>query len=362
MLKFNSLMVASVEAETAGAVRIAFSVPPELREDYRFIQGQRVNLRRQIGGEEIRRSYSLCGSPSDDKLSIAVKRVTDGRFSTFANDELRRGDVLDVMTPSGRFHTELDPVQRKRYVAFAAGSGITPVISNLRTILTTEPMSQVILFYGNRTAASIMFRSELAGLKDRYMERMSVHHVLSAEPQESGLFNGRLDPGRAAELMTRLCPYESVDEYFICGPGSMPRELGELLSGLGVPKSRIHVERFAALPASVPRRPSTKTQFAGDSANRVVHRATVIMDGAHRQFEVTPDDQNILDAARRQGLDLPFSCKGGVCSTCRARLVEGRVDMAVNYALEPWELEAGYILACQSRPLSEYLLIDYDQN
>ncbi len=359
MARFHALTIAEVARETEDAVVVTFDLPPELAEAYAYVQGQHLTLRRDIDGEDVRRNYSICSGVDEGRLSIAIKRVEGGRFSSFANDALKPGDRLEVMTPTGSFHTALDPAQAKTYVAFAAGSGITPIISIIKTTLAHEPDSRFLLFYGNRSVASIIFRETLEDLKDRYLERFSLYHVLSREKQEVELFNGRLDAEMAEALLSAFCPVESIEEAFICGPGTMIEAVSGKLTDLGLPEARIHFELFTTEVQRAPElRPVAhgKVEGSGDAAE-----ITVILDGVRTRFELPYDGESLLDAALKEGLDLPFSCKGGVCSTCRAKLVEGKVDMTVNYALEDAEVDAGFVLTCQSHPLTERIVLDYDE-
>ena len=359
MARFHALKVAEVRRETEDAVVVTFEVPPELAEDFAYLQGQHLTLRRKIDGEDLRRNYSICAGVGEACLQVAIKKVEGGRFSSFANETLRAGDTLEVMTPTGSFHTPLDPSQAKTYAAFAAGSGITPVISIVKTVLACEPDSRFLLFYGNREVASIIFKDELEDLKDRYLERFSLVHLLSREKQEVDLLNGRIDGAKAEALCAAFCPAESLDEAFICGPAGMIEEVGETLKRLGLPQGHIHFELFTTEAGQSPALGAVEhgvIEGKGSAAE-----VTVILDGVRTSFALPYGSESLLDAALGEGLDLPFSCKGGVCSTCRAKLLEGKVDMAVNYALEPDELEAGFVLSCQSRPLTEKVVLDYDE-
>ncbi len=359
MLKFHTLTVESVRPQGEDAVEITFAVPEALQADYRFDAGQHLNIQASVDGEDIRRSYSICSPPSSGRLCIGVRRVEGGAFSSFANQALQPGDHLEVMTPTGHFNTPLDPARARSYVAFAAGSGITPVLSIIADILETEPRSRVQLFYGNRSLASTMFRETLMDLKNLYMSRLSLQFVLSREQTELDICNGRIDGARATELLQAFCGEHGVDEVFICGPDSMIDEVAAAAQAFGVDPRCIHYERFATNPkarAQATRaRPARRDSAAGHS------RVTIVMDTHQREFDMPRDGDNIVDAAAAAGIELPYSCKSAVCSTCRARLVEGEVDMAANYALEPWELEAGYVLACQCVPTSEHIVLDYDQ-
>lgn len=352
--RFHTLSVASLRRETEDAVSLTFAVPEALRDAYRYAPGQYLTLRATIDGEEVRRSYSICSGLDDDQLRVAIKRVPGGAFSTWINGSLREGDTLSVMTPDGRFGIPIEPDAARTLVAFAAGSGITPVLSILKTVLAREPASRFVLFYGNRATGSIMFRTELEDLKDRYMARLSVFHVLSREQQDVPVLNGHLDAAKIGVLMRAMLPVDVVDHAFVCGPQPMIEGLEKALADLGMPRDRIHVERFTP---GVGGRPAPVVVPATAPPKAI---ATVICEGARWDIPVA-EGEAIIDAALRAGRNLPFSCKGGMCCTCRAKLLEGRVEMAVNYSLEPWETEAGYVLTCQSHPLTERVVLDYDQ-
>ena len=356
--QFHTLKIRDVRPETADAISVAFEVPPELRDQYRFRQGQFLTLREQVGGEELRRSYSVCvGVPdyeSRGELRVAIKRVGGGRFSNWANDSLAPGREIDVMTPDGRFFTELDPSQSRRYVGFAGGSGITPMLSLIKTTLATEPRSEFTLVYGNRTVASIMFVEELEELKNRYMERLRLYHVLSDEGQEVQLFSGLLDEAKCREILRTLVPAESVDEAFVCGPEPMMAAVERALADAGVARGRVHVERFGTpAPSGVAPPP-----VAEDAPRAEV---VLIVDGKQRRLRVPFDGPAILGAGLAAGANLPYACKGGVCCTCRARVLEGEVRMDKNYTLEEHEMQRGFVLTCQSHPVSERVVISYDE-
>jgi ring-1,2-phenylacetyl-CoA epoxidase subunit PaaE len=352
--RFHSLRVASLRRETDDAVSLAFDVPDALRAAYRYTPGQYLTLRATIDGEEVRRSYSICSGLDDGELRVAIKRVPGGVFSGWANEALRAGDAVSVMTPDGRFGIAMEPHKARTLVAFAAGSGITPVLSILKTVLVREPASRFVLFYGNRSTESIMFRGELEDLKDRYMARLSVFHVLSREQQDVPMLNGHLDAEKVGVLMRAMLPPETVDHAFVCGPQPMIEGLERALADLGLPRARIHVERFTP---GVGGRPRPVVVPPTAPAKAIV---TVICEGARWEIPVA-EGEAIIDAALRAGRNLPYSCKGGMCCTCRAKLLEGRVEMMVNYSLEPWETEAGYVLTCQSHPVTERVVVDYDQ-
>jgi ring-1,2-phenylacetyl-CoA epoxidase subunit PaaE len=357
VLKFHPLQVADVQPETEYAVRVRFSIPNDLKDAYRFAQGQHVNLRASVDGKTLRRSYSICSAIDEPGLFITVKKQPHGQFSTYLNEQIKPGDELEVMTPNGHFHTQLDPQHEKTYVAFAAGSGITPVISNIKSILAREPRSRCVLFYGNRSAAEVLLKEDLEELKDRYLDRLSLHFVLSREQQELPLYSGHLDADKCQALCQAFADPGEIDEAFICGPDTMIDELSTALVELGVDREHVHFERFAARL----RRDAKPALKAAAPTRTDETQVTLIMDGRRSSFAVPAgSDDNLVEAALKQGIDLPFSCRGGVCATCRARLVEGDVDMALNYALEDWELEQGFILACQSVPRTDTIVLDYD--
>ncbi|HEY4286912.1 MAG TPA: 1,2-phenylacetyl-CoA epoxidase subunit PaaE [Puia sp.] len=359
---FRTLQIEDVRRETEDCVSIAFTVPPEFREEFRFLQGQNVTVRLRIAGEEVRRSYSICSSPLDDELRIAIKKVPSGVFSTYANEQLQKGHQLEVLPPTGKFYTELRAENRKRYLAFVAGSGITPVLSLIKTTLAVEPNSHFTLVYGNRNRQTILFREELEALKNRYMNRLSLHHVLSREQMDVPLNQGRIDAEKCTSLCGRLIDLSSVDEVFLCGPGEMIFAVKDWLEQQGVAGKKIHFELFhtqTGEPVVGGRVVDGKANEGGGS-DAAVSRVTVRLDGVSHEFDLPYDGESVLDAALMQGADLPFACKGGVCCTCRAKLVEGEVEMEVNYALEADELAAGFILTCQSHPRTEKIVVDFD--
>jgi ring-1,2-phenylacetyl-CoA epoxidase subunit PaaE len=351
--RFHTLTISDLRRETADAVSLAFVVPDRLRAVYRYTPGQYLTLRATIDGEDVRRSYSICSGLDDGELRVVIKRIEGGALSGWANEALRPGDTLSVMTPGGRFGVPIEPGSARTLVAFAAGSGITPVMAILKTVLRREA-GRFFLFYGNRTSAGIIFRELLEDLKDRHMARLSVFHVLSREQQDIAVLNGHLDAEKLQLLMHGIAPVEHVDQAFVCGPQPMIEGLEKALADLGMQRNRIHVERFTPGVGGRPR------PVAVAATQRPKAIATVISEGARYDIPVA-DGEAIIDAAIRAGRSLPYSCKGGMCCTCRARLVEGRVEMTVNYSLEPWETDAGYILTCQSHPVTERVVIDYDQ-
>lgn len=354
-VEFHRLTISDVRRETPEAVSIAFAVPADLAGAYHFNPGQHITLRTQVDGNEVRRSYSICTTPDDHELRIAVKKVEGGLFSTLANEAIKTGDAIDVMTPQGRFGVALDPNAERHYVAIAAGSGITPVMSIIRAVLTHEPKSRVTLIYGNRSTQSIIFREQLEDLKDRFLSRFTVHHVLSREAQEIALLDGRIDADKVAALL-RTLPKDDIDVAFLCGPGGLIEQGRAALTEYGVSAERIHVEYFSTDGTPVAARAATPTTAA--SAQEAT--AQITLNGARHEVPVHAGE-TIVDAGLRAGLDMPYSCRGGMCCTCRAKVTHGEVTMDTNYSLEPWELEAGYVLTCQSHPTTPVVALDFDE-
>jgi ring-1,2-phenylacetyl-CoA epoxidase subunit PaaE len=354
---FHPLRVASVEPVTDDSVAVTFEVPEGLRDDYAFTQGQHLTIRTALAGDDVRRSYSICSPAGSGVLRVAVKRLPGGAFSEHALARLRPGDVLDVMTPSGRFFTDLDPTNRKHYVCVAAGSGITPILSIVATTLAVEPLSSVTLVYANRTHSSVMFLEEVEDLKDSHPDRLQLIHVLSREPQEVELFSGRLDVARMGRILEGVVPPDTVDEWFLCGPHVMVSDLRKLLVAEGVPKKAIHAEIFHVEPSGTVRA-ARRTPVEGTDETGA--RVRITLDGRTSSFRLPADGPAVLDAALAVRADAPFACKGGVCGTCRAKVLEGSVEMETNWALEPDEVEKGYVLTCQSHPTTDTLVLDYD--
>jgi ring-1,2-phenylacetyl-CoA epoxidase subunit PaaE len=352
--RFHRLAVSDLRRETPDAISMTFEIPQDLAGDYSFSPGQYLTLRTTMDGEEVRRSYSICSGPDDGELRIAVKKVDGGAFSNWAADELKSGDELDVMTPTGRFGVTHAPDQARLYVGFAAGSGITPILSIVKGVLAREPQSRFFLFYGNRTADGMLFREELEELKDRFLQRLSLFHVISGEEQDIPILHGRLDGDKVRVLLRSLVPADSVDHVFVCGPIGMSEDIEATCRAIGIADEKIHVERFVSEFGGKPR--AKKAVEPGAPPKAI---ASLIIDGKRREVPVA-EGEAILDAALRAGVDLPFACKGGMCSTCRAKLVEGEAPMDVNYSLEPWELKAGFVLTCQAKPCSDRVVVDYD--
>jgi len=352
--RFHRLAVNDLRRETADAVSMTFKIPGELADDYAFAPGQYLTLRTTMDGEEVRRSYSICSGPDDGELRIAVKKVDGGAFSSWAADELKSGDELEVMTPTGRFGVKPAPDAARVYVGFAAGSGITPLLSIVKGVLAREPKSRFFLFYGNRSTGGVMFLEALEELKDRLLQRFSLFHIISGEEQDLPILHGRLDGEKVRVLLRSLVPASTVDHVFICGPTAMSEDIEATCRDIGITEDRIHVERFVSGLGGKPR---PKAVIAPSAPPKAF--ASLIIDGKRRDVPVA-EGEAILDAALRAGMDLPFACKGGMCSTCRAKLVEGKAEMDVNYSLEPWELKAGYVLTCQAKPVSDKVVVDYD--
>jgi ring-1,2-phenylacetyl-CoA epoxidase subunit PaaE len=357
MIHFHSLQVKKVQPETEDCVSVSFVVPAELKEVFSFKQGQNLTVRKTLGGEALRRNYSICTSPQERELKVAIKKVPGGVFSTWANEELKAGDFLDVMPPTGKFYTELSPSQKKNYVAFTAGSGITPILSIIKTTLATEPGSSFTLVYGNRTKNSIIFKEELEGIKDKYLERFRLYHVLSRERTEAAINTGRIDAEKCALYFDKLISLERCDEFFLCGPEEMIFCVRDLLQERGVKRENIHFELFT-VPGQKRATVDTSMDKTEDHGPR--SKVSVKLDGIQFDFDLSYEGQSVLDAALKQGADLPYACKGGVCCTCKARLLEGEVVMDENWGLEADEVAAGFILTCQSHPRTERIVVDFD--
>lgn len=357
MSKFHPLTVSNVKSETRDTIVVTFDVPPALQDAYRYTQGQHLTLRAAIHEEDVRRSYSICSGVQENSLRVAIKRTPGGAFSTWANDTLREGMTLDVMPPMGHFNTPLSSENRKHYLAFAAGSGITPMLSIIKTTLMAEPHSSFTLFYGNRASSSVIFKEELAELKDLYLDRFKLAYVMSREQQDIELFNGRITREKCEQFFKSWVALEDIDMAFICGPEQMMHDVSDALQANGVTKDRIKVELFAA---SIPRRQHVPQARPLDGSRDC--EVTLIIDGNHVSFSMEKDKESVLDAALKQGIDMRYSCKGGVCATCRCKVVNGKVDMDANYALEDYEIARGFVLSCQSFPVSDSVVMDFDQD
>jgi ring-1,2-phenylacetyl-CoA epoxidase subunit PaaE len=365
MLKFHALAVTRIAPDAEDAVALAFDVPPQLQAEYTGSAGQHVVVRATIDGEELRRTYSLVNAPGEWPLRIVPRVHGFGRMTRYLAEQLRTGDLLDVLPPNGSFTPRADaPPQTATYAAFAAGCGITPVLAMARTLLARG--ARFLLFYGNSGTARTMCLEELLALKDRYLDRLSLHFLMSREPQEVALYNGRIDAARVRQFAATLFRPREISEYFVCGPGDMIEQVTATLRELGVDPARVHAEHFTVATtgesaAPRPAAPAGAPPVPAGAAAAGIAEVTVLMDGRRRSFTMKINEETVLDAAARAGVELPFSCRAGVCSTCRTKVIRGEVAMAQNYALEEWELEQGYVLACQSHVRSPTLELDYDE-
>lgn len=352
--RFHTLNIKDIQKETKDCVSVAFEVPLQLESDFNYTPGQHLVLKANINGEEIRRSYSICSSPSEKELRVAIKQIEGGKFSTFANNDLKIGDPLDIMPPSGNFGSDERTKKGGEYVAVAAGSGITPIISIIKTTLEENSDSNFTLFYGNKSQQSIIFNEQLAALKNQYMGRLRMFHILSQENPGSDLFFGRINDEKIKGFSEKLFNPATIDSYYICGPADMTEDVRKTLESIGVPSSKIHFELFTA--------PNQKIVQKATRAVTESFEVQVEIKIDNDSYIITsPDNQDtLLDMASKAGNDLPFSCKGGVCCTCRAKVTEGEVEMDVNYALEEDEVAAGYILTCQARPKTKKVAVDFD--
>jgi ring-1,2-phenylacetyl-CoA epoxidase subunit PaaE len=355
-IDFHTLRVAEVKRETPDSVSVRFELPESLRDKFAFKAGQHLTFKRDFNGEELRRNYSLCVAPSEGALKIGVKKIAGGAFSTWANDTLKAGDTLDVMVPHGSFTWEFDAKATRHYAGFAGGSGITPILSLIKTALESEPNSRFTLFYGNRVSAGIMFLEELAGLKDRYIDRLAIYHFLEDEEEEIELFNGRLDAAKCGDILSTLVDPKITDAFFICGPGPMMDAIEEALLARKIAKNRILIERFTTGPLS---------QAQAEAARALEEKAaglkmSVTLGGRRMNVTFDPANHSILDNVRAAGMPAPFACKGGVCATCRAKVTSGKVEMKVNYGLSEEEVAEGFVLTCQATPVSEGVVLTYD--
>ncbi|MEO1259549.1 MAG: 1,2-phenylacetyl-CoA epoxidase subunit PaaE [Bacteroidota bacterium] len=353
--RFYPLTVKEIVKTTPDCALISFAVKDEWKDEFQYQQGQYLTLKATIEGEEVRRSYSLCSAPFDDIWRVGVKHVPGGKFSTFANETLKVGDTLEVMPPNGRFFVKTDAERQKNYAAFAAGSGITPVFSIIKTHLNAEPKSTFKLFYVNQTVGSIILKEELEGLKNQFMDRLEIFHFLTKQERDVAFFNGRLNEEKLDIIFKSIIEKSALDDCFICGPEEMIFMIRDYLMGVGLDKKQIHFELFGT-KGTAQKSDSATVQKADGKMCEV----TILEGGKSFNFSLAQGADNILDAALKKSADLPFACKGGVCCTCRAKLVEGQVDMTANYALEQDELDAGYVLTCQSIPKSEKVVVDFD--
>lgn len=355
-IHFHSLKIKEIRQETADCVSVVFEVPDDLKKDFQFKQGQSLTMRTSLNNKEVRRTYSICSSPMDNEWRVAIKKVSGGLFSTFANEKLKKGDELEVMQPVGKFYTGLNPANKKNYLAFAAGSGITPVLSLIKTTLATEPQSSFTLVYGNKHRSSIIFFEELEGLKNKYIERFNLIHILSRERTDAPVNFGRITIDKLMEL-DKLVNYKTTDDFFICGPEEMIFCIKGFLEARDIDPKKIHFELFT-VPGEKKKSEVRSRKSESDGPRS---RIAIKIDGRTIDFDLSlNDDTTILDAALRQGADLPFACKGGVCCTCKAKLLEGEVEMDVHWGLEEEEVKEGYILTCQSHPKTEKVVVDFD--
>jgi ring-1,2-phenylacetyl-CoA epoxidase subunit PaaE len=367
--KFHSLIIKDIRKETTDCVSVAFTIPEDKKALFQFTQGQYISLKKDIDGTDIRRSYSICSSPLDNELRVAIKKVTGGIFSTYANTKLSIGDTIEVMPPLGKFFTPLSSLQSLNYAAFAAGSGITPILSIIKTTLLTEPHSTFTLVYGNKNRHSIIFREAIEALKNKFINRFRVIYILSREKTDTAIQSGRIDAEKCEALFTKAIDLQNIDTYFICGPQSMTETVKQYLEQKGVEPKKIHVELFGIKTALRLRRggqgdrPETGFLASLEKTNDATTQKsniTIKLDGVAFDFELANNGESILDAALAEGADLPFACKGGVCCTCKAKLIEGEVKMDVVYGLEPDEIAAGFILTCQSHPKTKTVVVDFD--
>lgn len=357
MSKFHSIKIKDIRRETSDCVSIAFDISDELKSAFGYKQGQYLTLKLNIDGEELRRSYSACSSPvADEDLRIAIKKVENGKVSSYLNNGISVGETIEVMEPMGNFTVEMPTAKPQHYVAFAAGSGITPVLSLLKTALISHPENRFTLFYGNKSTDDIIFRQELNDLVVKYEERLQIHHVLSRQKTTDNLFYGRISPEKCLDLMTRFNEIQMADAYFLCGPFDMTMGLKSKLIEFGIDKDKIHFELFTTDTKTEDEAPPAEL---GTNETITDAKVTIILDGEETEITVSPNE-TILDAALDDGLDAPYACTGGSCCTCRAKRLEGEVEMEVNYALTDSEVEEGYILTCQSHPTTPTVTVDYD--
>jgi len=354
-IHFHTLKVKEVKRQTPECVSVSFEIPEALQKDFSFTQGQNITLKKTIDGEELRRSYSICTAPFENELSVAIKKVEGGKFSTYANDELKTGDELEVLPPTGKFNTALSETNKKNYLAIAAGSGITPVISIIKATLQTEPQSNFTLVFVNRNRASIIFFEALEGLKNKYLQRFNFINLLTREKTDADIFFGRINEEKLNQL-GKLVDYNNQDEFFVCGPEEMIFCVKDFLEARGIDKKKIHFELFTTPGANKQKGKEAKGQ--GDK--KIKSTIEIKLDGRTVDFPMGLDSGSILDEALKQGADLPFACKGGVCCTCKAKLIEGKVEMDVHWGLEEEEIKQGFILTCQSHPVTEKVVIDFD--
>jgi ring-1,2-phenylacetyl-CoA epoxidase subunit PaaE len=359
---FHPLRVRAIEPDTREAVIVTFEVPAPLREVFGFTQGQYLTLRTEIDGQDLRRSYSICAGVDDGELRVGVRKVRGGVFSNWINEQLKTGDTLSVMAPQGRFFVPLAPHAKRHHVGIAGGSGITPILSIMKTVLAREPHSRFTLIYGNRLLQSTMFKEEIEDLKNRYMTRLSLQLVFSDEHTDAPLNHGVMDRTKIGQFLQSVVPGASIDHVYVCGPFQMNDEAEAALLAAGVPEERIHIERFGvALPAGGAGAPVGAVVHEAKPGDAETARITIVRDGLSREISFTRQQPSILDAASAAGMEVPFSCTSGVCGTCRAKVVQGEVRMERNFALDKKEVAAGFVLTCQAHPLTESVVLSFDE-
>jgi ring-1,2-phenylacetyl-CoA epoxidase subunit PaaE len=359
---FHPLRVRAIEPDTAEAVIVSFDVPAELREVFGFTQGQYLTLRTEIDGQDLRRSYSICAGVDDGQLRVGVRKVRGGVFSNWINEQLKAGDTLSVMAPQGRFFVPLAPQARRHHVGIAGGSGITPILSIMKTVLAREPQSRFTLIYGNRLLQSTMFKEEIEDLKNRYMQRLVLQHVFSDEHTDAPINHGVMNRAKIGEFLHSVVPAARIDHVYVCGPFQMNDEAEAALLAAGVPEERIHIERFGvALPAAGAATAVDAVLHEAKPGDAETARITIVRDGLSREIPFTRLQPSILDAASAAGMEVPYSCTSGVCGTCRAKVLEGQVRMERNFALDKKEVAAGFVLTCQAHPLTERVVLSFDE-
>ena len=355
---FHPLRVRAILPDTAEAVVVSFDVPDELREVFSFTQGQYLTLRKEIEGQDLRRSYSICAGVDDGELRVGVRKVKGGVFSNWINEFLQHGDTISVMAPQGRFFVPIEPGLRRHHVGIAGGSGVTPILSTMKTVLAREPLSRFTLIYGNRALKSTMFKEEIEDLKNTYLTRLVLHHVFSDEHTDAPLNMGVMNRDKIGEFLRTVVPASTIDHAFVCGPFQMNDEAEAALLGAGVPEERIHIERFGLAPQAQQVGAVIHEAKPGDAETA---RVTIIRDGLSREISFTKDQPSILDAASAAGLEVPFSCTSGVCGTCRAKCTSGEVRMERNFALDKNEVANGFVLTCQAHPITERVTLSFDE-
>ncbi|MFK7757020.1 MAG: 1,2-phenylacetyl-CoA epoxidase subunit PaaE [Flavobacteriales bacterium] len=353
--RFHEITVKDIHKTTPDCSVVSFQIPDNLKNEFSFTQGQYLTLKAQINGENVQRSYSLCSCPHDDAWQVGIKKIPGGLFSTYANDVLKVGDKLEAMVPNGNFFVDVEPKAERNFIAIAAGSGITPIYSIIKTHLENEPKSSFKLLYTNQTAGSVILKEEIEGLKNRFMDRLEVFHFLTKQSRGIDLYDGRLNEEKLEKLCNAVIDVNQIDHIFSCGPEEMIFMAKDFFMSKGVSERKIHFELFTSAAAKRGPKREVNKELKG-----MVSDVTILDGGKSFNFKIHQGSNNILDAALANSADLPYACKGGVCSTCKAKVIEGKVDMEVNYALEPEEVEAGYILTCQAHPCSEKVVVDFD--